>query len=283
MQGRKSLKELVTRGVERAGLRLPVFAPVAMELQRVLGDDNASAESVEKILMKDPALVGEVLRMANSSAFAGLSRIDTLRHALLRLGVRQVARLAIASAQLSLYKSHNPLLSHRMELLWRESYASAVAAGWIAERAGYPELASSAFLAGLLHDIGKLVVIKVIEDVISDNPNGFEFSEDLIDEMLDTLHCDTGYALMQRWNLPESYGIVARDHHKENAGPGSTLLAVVRLAGSVCDHLGISSYKGPAVQPAATPEATDLGLSEVRLAELEVKLEDLLVMPAAAG
>jgi HD-like signal output (HDOD) protein len=270
----KSLKERVAECIGRAGLQLRMFNPVALELQKALADEDAAPAAIESMIAKDPALVGQVLRMANSSLYSGLAEITTVRQALLRLGVKQVARLAIAAAQHSLYGARNPALGGRLADLWRQAYASALGASWIAEKCGHRDSAEPAFLAGLLHDIGKLVILRALEEVATERADGAELPGTLVEEMLESLHCDSGYELMKRWNLPDRYCVVGRDHHKPDYDASHVLLVIVRLLDQVCAKLGIGRAAAPDLVPAASAEAQLLGLSELQLAELELALED---------
>jgi HD-like signal output (HDOD) protein len=278
----KPLKELIAEYIGRSSLQLPVFNPVALELQKLLNTGDANAESIESTIAKDPALVGQVLRMANSSIYAGLNRITTMRQALMRLGEKQVARLAMASAQLSLYQSKNALIERYMQNLWVHAYASAIGSGWVADRTGHGERAESAFLAGLLHDIGKLLILKVIEEVMSKEQGHQDLSAALVDEMLGSLHCEYGHMLMQHWNLPEQYCIVGRDHHNAELDATQVEVVIVRLLDQVCAKLGIGGCADPEIMPAASEEAHLLSLNEIKLAELEIALEDGVLARAAA-
>jgi hypothetical protein len=83
---------------------------------------------------------------------------------------------------------------------------------------------------------------------------------------------------MNVWNLPEKYGIVVRDHHVELYDTGNHLLTIVRLANITCNKIGIGCTPNPNMVLSATPEAETLGMSEIKLAQLEIKLEDTLVL-----
>jgi len=271
----KPLKEQIAQYIGQSGLQLPMFNAVALELQGALKDENATPASMEAILAKDPALAGQVLRMANSSAFAGLAQIATMRQALMRLGMTQVARLALAAAQLSLYRSKSPLISGYMGNLWRQAYACARGASWLAERCGRPGIAESAFLAGLLHDIGKLLILRALEEIVERN-GAQPMAGSLVEEVVESLHSEIGYELMKKWNLPEAYCVVGRDHHLERFDASQVLIGIVRLMDQVCAKMGIGGDADPDMVPAASPEAQSLGMTEIQLAELEIELEDCM-------
>ncbi len=89
----------------------------------------------------------------------------------------------------------------------------AIGANWLAKQTGFQTLAHETFIAGLLHDVGKLYVLKIMDDMKAcgeiENPP----SDRVIHEVMQNLHADQGYSLMAHWNLPEKYCQVARDHH----------------------------------------------------------------------
>jgi len=95
---------------------------------------------------------------------------------------------------------------------------------------------------------------------------------------MNSLHVEQGYALLKSWNLPETYCAIVRDHHKEKFDPKDNLLTLIRLVNQACNKIGIGLRPNPATVLAATAEADVLDLSEVSLAELEIKLEDSLAL-----
>ncbi len=273
-----SLKDRIAETARKPGTHLPVFNPVALEVQKLISDDQVPVSRIESTLLRDPALSAQVLRMANSSMYAGLSTVTTLRQALTRVGAQQVMRLVLAAAQVSLYQSHHPLFKKHLSEMWKAAYASAIGAAWIAHRSSHGEMAEQAFVAGLLHNVGKLVVLRSIEKLVLDKGLEGPLPDAVAEEMIEALHCEFGYELMQRWNLPEIYCVIGRDHHAEKCDTGNVLMVAVRLVDEVCRKMGIGCPAEPGLMPAASEEASALLLSEVALADLEVTLEDKLGM-----
>jgi HD-like signal output (HDOD) protein len=270
-----SLQDLIIKALADNAFQLPAFPSVAMKLQQALHDRNTRIVDLEKMIIGDQALASQILRVANSAFYKGLQRINTIQKAIIRLGIRQVAMLAMAVSQHSLYLAHSPLLSQYMKKLWQHAFASALGCQWLAHHSGCKEQADHAFMAGLLHNIGQLVILRVIDELSSKNQLGSQFPETLLNEVLDSnMHNAQGYVLMKRWNLPDEYCIVARDHHKEPYDNDNMLLVIVRLADQACEKLGIGLRSDPNIALAATPEAQTLGLGEIALAEVEILLED---------
>ncbi len=275
----QSLHDLIVRHIATNDIKLPVFNPVALRLQQALQNDATQIADIEKMIVEDQVLASQILRVANAAFYKGLQQITTIRKAIIRLGVEQVAHLALVVALRQLHqKSSDEFLGYQ-DKLWRHAFASAMGCKWIAERCGYRSEAENAFMAGLLHNIGQLALLKIIEDLRGSGAIGSDLPESLIVEILDSdMHTSQGDLLARKWNLPDDYCTVARDHHREPADASNSLLLFVRLNDQACEKIGIGLHGDPAIALAATAEAQALGLGEVALAELEIMLEDSVAM-----
>jgi putative nucleotidyltransferase with HDIG domain len=175
------------------------------------------------------------------------------------------------------YKSDDLLFRNTMAVLWRHSLGCAIASKWLAGKVGYGSQAQEAFMAGLLHDIGKLFLLKVIEELKRTGKLVLTISPALISEVLNSMHADQGFALMQKLNMPEIYCDIVRDHHLENVPP-TTLLSIVKLVNLSCNKLNIGMHPNPETVLFTTNEAQFLGAKEIVLAELELVIEDAVTM-----
>ena len=273
MADSKPIIELITERIAHDDFKLPVFNLVALEIQQAIQNEADLAE-VEALILKDQAISSEVLRVANSSFFAGLAKLQSIRQALVRLGVNRVFSLVMIATQKQAFRANNPFLENLMLKLWQHAVASAGACRWVALKTGYGNLAETAFLAGLLHDLGSLVNLRVMDEV-ANLPAMGELTEGVIREVIDTTHAAYGYQVMQRWNLPEEYALAARDHHLENpAHP--PLIQIVRLVDAACAKVGIGLTSDPNLVLETMPEALVLGIKDVHLAELEIELEGMI-------
>jgi HD-like signal output (HDOD) protein len=150
----------------------------------------------------------------------------------------------------------------------------AVAAHWLCRHCGLHGIAHEAFFAGLLHDVGKLFILMVVEDLMKSGGLASKPSTALLTEAMDQLHTGHGCNLMKHWNLPDKYAEVARNHHAETPDAENYLLLTVRLADKTCNKMGIGLRQDSGSVLAATPEANELHLSEVDIAKMEIMLED---------
>jgi HD-like signal output (HDOD) protein len=266
---------MIYERVESGGQDLPIFNRVAIKLQQVLKDEDTTVNQIERLILQDQVLAGHVLRSANSAFFAGLNSIGTIREAIVRLGMKQVASLVVMEAQKHACSSSNPIIKKYMPVLWGHAYVSAIGCRWILEQCGFKELRDEGFLAGLLHDIGELFLLKIMEEIVSELGSGKPFSDVVIKEVIDSMHNDQGYQLLKNWNLDEVYCVVARDHHKPFNEEDEVLLQVVRLIDQGCAKVGVGEPPDESIVLAVSEEAMFLGISEIQLAELEVLLEDV--------
>jgi HD-like signal output (HDOD) protein len=254
-------------------ITLPVFNPTALRVQQELIKKEPDTRILEQLITGDQSLSSQVLRMANSAFYRGLSNVLTVKAAIIRLGMREIGRIVLLSASKNQFRSADPEINKVMKKLWQHSAGCALAANWLAKRCKFADLGSQAFFAGLLHDVGKLFVLMVIEQVKRKN-KALALTDALFLEAVDTLHTKQGFALMQQWHMPEQYCLIVRDHHEPGVDAKNYLLLIVRLANMTCHKLGITLTPEPALNLAATVEAGVFGLTEIDLAELEVTLED---------
>ncbi|MGA2936874.1 MAG: HDOD domain-containing protein [Syntrophobacteraceae bacterium] len=270
-----SLLDMVEEYAASETLNLPVFPKVAQELHEKMADENSSINDIAAIIVKDQTLAGQMLKLANSAFFAGLNRVRTIRESIMRLGVNQVYNCLVAGSQKNYYLSHDPFIGRYLQVLWKHALATAKGSQWLLRKTGYPELADEGFLSGLFHDIGKLLLLRVIETIRAENQD-ITISEHFVLEVLDSMHVEQGYTLMNEWSIPEVYCSVTKHHHDEELDSSDALLMVVRIVDQVCAKTGVSLKPDPELVTATLPEVHAMSIKEIVLAELEVVIEDAL-------
>ncbi len=262
-----SLIERIQDRLARGDVELPVFDGVAMQVHREVHENRLDIDGLCQILEQDTALVSEVLRLANSSLFGGFGEVRGLQDAAVRLGVRQIAAIVFSISQQRLYSASGVLFRSRLVTLWQHASAVSVAARWTAIRVGQRALADEAFVAGLLHDVGKLSLLRIIEVLAKEDDQGIE--DMLVDLTLAELYCSHGADLLEAWGLPDSYRDVIQRQADESIGDDDLVLAIVRLMDKACAIHGVSDFPDSSLTLEALPELSILGLKESDVDELQ--------------
>ncbi|MCK4547539.1 MAG: HDOD domain-containing protein [Candidatus Eisenbacteria sp.] len=225
---------------------LPTLPAVVTSLERALSDQSSDASDVARIISQDPSLAANILRVANSAFYAGAAgTITSIAGAVARLGFSETRSLCVTIAVVRSFGHIGQHMDHRQ--FWKHSIVAAVATRVIA---GFCNMAGAfsqddAYVAGLLHDIGALVLDQYF-------PDDFQDIRAMADEhcvpyavaeyeVLQVDHGEIGGYLLRRWNLPESIVRAVSYHHQPfRAGiDHRPLVQTVHLADAMCTSLGI--------------------------------------------
>lgn len=266
--------DLINQRISSGEVELPVFDDIALQIDREVRENKLDAELICKIIEEDQVLVADLLRMANSSFFSGMSPVSCLKDAAVRLGVRQIASIVFSVSQKRLYSASNGVFKSRLKDLWVHTSAVSMGSRWLAANAGYRNLADEAFVAGLLHDIGKLSLLCVLEDLIASD--GLQLSDEDVNSVLSQLHCEHGAMLLTQWNIPESFKTIVLQQNDEKPDLHNPLLCMVRLVDKACILEGIADmHFDDVIDLESMPEVQALSLTPRDLEELRAVLQEV--------
>jgi len=223
------------------------FPQFVVETLRKLNDPTSNASDVAASLSRDEGLVLRTLKLANSAAYGMSRNISDVSEAIALLGYKNISNIVLAATVYSVMdKGLNGYALDRGEL-WRHSLTTAYAARFLAQATKKipPE---EAYVGGLLHDVGKVVlndyvhfgyglIIKEVEE------EHIPFSDAEL-KIIGFDHATVGSLLVERWNLPKAYYHSTLLHHKPNALEAENaefqpLVDVVSVANSICLMMGI--------------------------------------------
>jgi len=268
----KAFVDTVRTYIESEKLSLPIFDPVAMRVQLELIKKDPDVRKVEKIIIADQSLSSNILKVANSARFGGLVKTTTVRSAIVRLGTTEIGSIILLDMNRKNYRSNDPKIRVIMKKLWQHSVGCAFAAGWLSKRLDFGVMQNEAFFAGLFHDVGKLLILVVIERK-KNKEKGIKINNNLLLGAMDLLHPEQGAKLMERLGLPGASCLIAREHHQAALDRDNYLLVLVRMANYVCHRMGIGIKNDENLDLLATEEAEVLNLTAEDLEELQLFLE----------
>jgi len=183
--------------IDKDRIDLPVLPQVAGKVMALANDPSADAARLSALIHQDQALAAHVLRIANSPAYMPRTPIASLQHAVAMLGMNQLSEIAVT---ISLKSGAVNIPGHEAEVrqLWRHALASGAYAKEIARMRRYN--VESAYLCGLLHTVGKPVVLKTVTAIASEMHLSLESAA--IVSLLDGYHSRVGSLIAHEWALP---------------------------------------------------------------------------------
>ncbi len=223
---------------------VPPLPAAVTQLRSLAEDMDADIGEMARVISMDQALTGRILRVANS-AFYGLSRrIVTVSHAIVILGFREVRNLAIGLSLVAFKLGKKDNLPLEPEDFWRHSLAVGSAARLLGKyfHLGEPE---EAFVAGLIHDIGKLIFMEYFPeqyaDVLQAASTGGKPLYLVEREQLGITHAEVGRKLCEHWNIPPALARVAASHHAAEFSSKDDIAGAIRIANSLAKLADIGS------------------------------------------
>jgi len=267
-----SLAARLEREIREGRVELPVLPQAAVDVQELIARD-AGLPAIVRAIEREPIVAAALVKYANAAVYAGLRDVTDLQQAIARLGLDSVRETVVSLSARAAFKADNPAQAKYYGTIWTHSLTTAVAARRLAEFVSVPK--ETAFLAGLLHDIGRICVLRGITTLRKRDPKGFVLPDSTIGEFTDALHCQMGEVLCQAWNIPVELSDAIKRHHDLNlTEPKDTLAAVVQVADLMAAKIGASLHPEPNMKLVERPSFSALQLDDVKIAMLLVELED---------
>lgn len=207
MQSEEKFIATLLDDIAKGRLELPTLPEVAMKVRKMVDDPMTSADTLAKIVSTDAALSARLLQVANSVFFRGLNSVENVRTAVVRLGgvcVRNVVSSLVMN-QLYQAKETAPIKKELLEL-WVHGTRVAAISSVLAKRLTRLD-PDEAMLAGLIHDIGTLPILKRALDfpeLLADR--------EALDRVIEHMHADIGKLILEEWHFPEELLQVAAEH-----------------------------------------------------------------------
>lgn len=250
------LQEIISR-FKRGDIILPTLPQIHSKF-RDLVDAGANIQDIAEFLKSDAAITSKLISISNSSFYRGMVENRTLDQAINRLGLETTQQMVNAIANHELYTAKDRKYAGLMEHLWEHSLACAHAAQIVADTLRM-SLREDPFTLGLLHDIGKLLLVQVVGEMEKKASKEVEAGE--LFQTLDAYHDKAGAVLLKRWSFPSVYVSVALKHHAvEEIDSFTGELDVIHFADALVKALGYGADNPDPIDLSSVPTAEKLGL-----------------------
>ncbi len=252
-------------------IALPTLPTVVSRLMQIVDSPKSSAQTLGRLIENDQVLTARILKLANSAYYGMARQISSVSQAVVVVGFDAVKDMGLSVSVLDAFKDPGGSRYFNLAGFWEHTMGVAFTSKALAKQYAKSEL-SEAFTAGLLHDLGKVVVNQYCHDDfieimarVQDDGEDLLYAETMV---LDTTHDRIGGWLANRWNMPESIvDSIEFHHHPYLSEKHQTLATLVKLADVICRRAKIG-FSGNLSEPTLTEEEKEY------LAKLSIPTDD---------
>lgn len=221
----------------------PALPATVSNVITITGNPESSAQDLMEAVLPDQAMCLTILKIANSAFFGLPRKVSTIDKAVMVLGFNEIRNIVLGKAVFNSFREAYRNNRELINIFWEHSFLTGLAAKIIAEDIKISP--SEAFIAGLIHDIGKLAILvslngdysTVFESSLSDPVNAYLDEQ----ELFSIGHDEVGYRLLKRWLFPKSLLYTTAYHHKPLESEGKSLFPAVIQIADTLSHLHCST------------------------------------------
>lgn len=271
------LTKIIAR-FNRGEIELPPMPRIQTKFYALI-KSGADVQEIGDLLRKDPAISSKIISISNSSYYRGITANISVEQAVSRLGLIVTKQTVDAISNRSLYLGTNPKYAEVMEGLWEHALSCAHACQVIIETKGL-KLGDDPFTLGLLHDIGKLMLLRVMGEMEKNEKNGKGMDINEVKNSIEAHHGKTGAVLLKRWAFPGIFIKVAQLHDDlgDIPEPGNELL-VVQLANVLVKSMGYGIPNEEGIEPETIRATAALDISPEQIVsikeQVKIRMEEL--------
>jgi putative nucleotidyltransferase with HDIG domain len=236
----EKMEQIILARIAGDKLALPMLPAIANRCIAALRDANLTVKRLVAIMEQDPVIAARLLRLANSATY-GAGGVRTLEAAVTRLGLAKLKTILFELSARQVFVSRDPRIAKATRSMWDHSLAVALVGRDLCALSSKAEEMDTAYLAGLLHDVGKPIVAGMLleaEKVIAGGPGaGWITSEDWV-EVVSKVHRPVALALAAKWALPEEVVVTIRDLSDYDTAARQSASNFVRFANAVAKKEG---------------------------------------------
>jgi len=261
---------------------LPTMPEVLVKLNEIMADPDTAAPDIAKVVSADPAVATNILRIVNSAYYGLQVRVSSVSLAISVMGFNMTKKVALKAAVFSAFGHRREKIQHfDPSAFWKHAVFAGVAARTMAQSSSifadmHPE---DAYIAGLLHDIGKIIMLEkssqqYLAMLRKSSQSGRSEAESELEDFGFT-HADVGSVLAIKWSLPEDLAIAIRYHHAPARDPfHRSLSSLIHLADQLAWRAQMPSTLGTTIAPLDHEVYDQIGLSPEQVEELLPQIHD---------
>ena len=263
-------------------LKVAALPAVALKFSEAIKDPLTSNNDLENIVSEDSALAAKVLMIANSALYNFPSKIDTISKAITIIGHKQISEIILSCSIVAMFKDI-PQDVIDMDMFWRHSIAVATASRILAT-SRHEQNVEKYFTAGLLHDIGKLILYveapKYMAEILSKSTESNDLMHKVEKEILGFDHAKIGAMLLKKWKLPDEIVANVYYHHMPTIASGNIVGPSIVHIADIISHALQFGTTGEKFVPTLNGKAWDALDLDVEI--LSPVIEQLNVQHAEA-
>lgn len=270
-----TLDELVEKVDE-----VPVFPQTVINIIKLIEDPNSGAKDVEREIIKDQGLTAKILKLANSSYYGVSRNIKSVSEATVLLGFQAVKSMVLATSVGKVFDKEFPGYALDKNELWKQAQVCAITTRIVAKKSRFPK-ADQAYTAGLLRDIGKVILDRYMSEQFDLILKEVEASEKTFlqveRDVLGFDHADVGARIAEKWHLPEEMvEAIATHHTPEKAVINPKMTAMVHVADVIVMMMGLHLGVDGMSYGFSKEAISLLKLDEVSLSEIMSEVADII-------
>ncbi len=260
---------------------VPVFPQTIINIMSLLRDRKSSSADIEKEISKDQGLTTKILKVANSSFYSGRRQIKTVGEATVLLGYDAVKSLVLASTVGRVLEQELRGYEYERNALWRLSQISAFTARAVAQQVNYSSV-DVAYTAGLLKDVGKVILDEYVHDSYSEIKNIIEKKEisyvKAEKQVLGFDHAEVGARIIEKWNLDEELvEAILLQYNPFEAAINPELVSIVHVSDYLVMMMGIHEGIDTMNHKYFSDSSKIIGLEEEDLEKVLEKVQNLIM------
>jgi HD-like signal output (HDOD) protein len=271
--GDLDLKEEVVKWAAEKNVQLPILPEIRKKISGFSTINSLHENQLIKLIQTDQVLAATTIRYANTFSPQNSGKVDKLSDAATILGLNRIHKAIMHVAESPVNNSSKLVNNGILKKLWIHNLASAMGSKWLSKKLNIED-PEKVFLLGLIHDIGKTIILQIFSE-LKENNQHLTLQKKQVNKIIKELHPKIGADTLQAWNFPSDMVETVRFHEKSNTK--DPLIEILIVTNMLCKKLGLGPSQDPNIGIQEVQSNVSLPLDDVIMAHMEVELENLMM------